>query len=324
MDWKSYYRRERIQPYARERAVHWLERRPSQPVNAAVSTGEIVSFPHTALAYAGPLQAELVAALYRHRVRRILALGVLHSGGVTPYRAALDEGEPDEVRRTAFSLVRGAFVPPQRTGRTPRGSIPEWMPPDVSGPVRVDQQGLLSREFSLDTFVWLCRIAADRLGMRPIPVLRLFVGMTRDPVSGSFDTARELAAWIGQHAGAGTVIVATGDVVHYGTPYGRVDDDLPICSPARVEARLRSEVDAAFAAALDRGDIEAAYQASWRRIMNDQRELLPVLASLLGPRASFHIVRFSLSDYATILAAPRPCFVASALIAYRRGEEGQG
>jgi len=313
VDWKSFYRRELERPEGRERATVWLESDPDPWVGDAVDRSGIVSFPHTALAYAGPLQAAVVSALYRRRIDRVVALGVLHGGGLTPYRAALDEDEAVETRSAGFEIVRGAFTDGSSEWETPFGLHPAL--PASGDSIRVDRAGLLTGEFSLDTFCALLRLGSDVFGRPPIPVEPIFVGMTRDPVSGSFAEARRLAAWVRGRIEPATALVATGDVVHYGTPYGPLDRGL-LTDPTTLERAFEFDVRKTLSLALEAGDLEQAYRRSRDVLRSDQRELLPVVAAHLGVGASFEIVSFELSDYAGILSVDPPCLVASAFLTY--------
>ncbi|MDD5265112.1 MAG: hypothetical protein PHU43_09795, partial [Candidatus Bipolaricaulis sp.] len=217
MDWKSYYRRECAAPGARDAMTRWILEGADASLLAAVRRGAVLSFPHTALAYAGPLQARVVRNLLDAGVERVLALGVLHSGGIGAYRTALDVREAASRRAEAFRVVRGVFFRPDGEAVTPLGPVPLGRPRGEAGTARVESDSLLEAEFSLDTFLAMCRAGADVLGRRPIPVLAAYVGMTRDPVSGAFSAADELAAWVATERDARTAVVTTGDLVHYGT-----------------------------------------------------------------------------------------------------------
>ncbi len=316
MDWRPYYRRECAAPGARDKMARWVLEGADAPLVAAVRRGAVLSFPHTALAYAGSPQARVVRSLLDAGVERILALGVLHSGGVDAYRTALDAREAVSRRAEAFRVVRGAFFRSDAEAITPLGAVPLGRPRGEAGIARVESGDLLEAEFSLDTFLTMCRAGADVLGRRPIPVLAAYVGMTRDPASGSFSAADELAAWVAAEWDAKTAVVTTGDLVHYGTGYGEAwVAGAPVDREALVAA-IRPEVEGCLEAAFSRGDRAGAYALSRGRLLNDQREILPVVAEYLGVPASFAILSFDLSDYAPILGAARPCFVASALARY--------
>ncbi len=319
MDWKAYYRNERGAAGARDAVRGWLLRDPDPAVALAVERGSVLSFPHTALGYAGPLQAGVVRALFDARVRRILALGVLHSSGLDAYRAALDEAAAPDRRAAAFRQVRGAFLPPNRSCETSYGAVPAWIPGEDLDCVRVDRTGLLASEFSLDTFLALDAAAADALGRPAIPVLPAYVGMMRDPQTGSFAAAEAFAGWIKRHVDDETAVVATGDLVHYGSAYGGAWLPGNPETPESLRLALLPEVERTLRAGLVERDWEEAYRRSRSRIGNDQREILPVLSALLGAGATFSFFSFELSDYAAILDAAPPCVVASALVEFGRG-----
>jgi len=316
MDWKPYYRTELEQRGARLAIESWLV--PDAPARDVIAKRGVLSFPHTALRYAGPLQARVArAVLEAQGIERVLALGVLHGSSVELYRRALDPDVPATRRGDGFAAVRGGFLTRRPEIETPFGPGEEWRPP-LGDIVRVDDAGLLAAEFSLDTFRAVLRAAADALGRRPLPVCPLFVGMTRDPVSSSFSAADGLADWLRAYADPSTAIVATGDLVHYGTAYGGTWIDGNPVSPDALGRALRPWVDRLFRTALVDRDWEGAYALSREKLGNDQREMLAALSSYLGAGAGASIFAFDLSDYSEILKVAPPCVVASALAAYRR------
>lgn len=316
MDWKPYYQRECAAAGARDQIERWLLEGGDPTLAQAVERRAVLSFPHTFLADAGPLQARVVRSLFDGRVERILALGVLHSGSLDAYRTALDEREPPDRRSEAFRAVRGAFLSSEAQAKTPLGAVPVWRPGGEVEAVRVDRGGLLGAEFSLDTFLTVCRAGADVLGRRPLPVLAAYIGMTRDPSSGAFSVAEELGEWVRRECDARTAVVTTGDLVHYGSGYGEAWVPGAASDRAALCEALRPEVERCLEAALSRGSWGEAYTLSRGRLLNDQREILPVVAAYLGVPASFALLSFSLSDYAKVLGVAPPCFVASALARY--------
>lgn len=320
MNWKPYYRGEIDAPAGRRTVDELLRAGDDDALSRAIAGGAIASFPHTALAYAGPLQARVVSSLYRAGVERVIAMGVLHSSASTAYRTALDEGRSIRTRRAALADVAGGTVPSAETVRTPFGDLPlVVVPMDSRVPIRVDRGGLLAEEFSLDTFFALMRRAADLRAAPPLPVLPIFIGPTRDPIDGTFAVAERLAEWIRSVSavdGASTGMVTTGDLVHFGTAYGAPDAD-PSESSEDLEARFRLEVDRALTAALTARDWDLAYRLSNDVLRNDQREILAVISKILGP-AEHRVVHFELSDYAGILDSPPPCLVSSSLVVYDR------
>ncbi len=314
MNWKSYYRAELEQPAARAKIEAWLSAAPVA-VGGVAARG-ILSFPHTALGYAGPLQARVARALAETPgVERVLALGVLHGSVLAPYRRALDRSGSPAQRAEAFAAVRGGFLSQRPNADTPFGPVPTWRP----GPAEVvrEDDALLRAEFSLDTFCAVLRVAADALGRRPLPVCPVYVGMTRDPVDGSFAVAEALGNWLGDAVDAGTALVATGDLVHYGTGYGAPWLGEDIVATDALERALAPWVDRTLEAAFVARDWAAAYALSRDKLGNDQREMLAALSSYLGP-ATPAVLAFGLSDYSTILGERPPCVVASTLAAYSR------
>lgn len=321
IDWKSYYRDELARPEARRDLERYFEEpRQEKEIDELLARGAILSFPHTALSYAGPLQARVVAGLSRAGVERVLALGVFHASTLPPAaetdrRLLVDESAPPHERTVAYARLSGGFIPPERIARTPFGEVPVLAAADLDA-VRVDRDGLLRSEFSLDTFLSLLAFHAQARGRRPPEVLTVYVGPTRDPVTGGFEVADRLAASLSSWVTPGTAIVATGDLVHYGTAYGPPERMAGRPSdPEALEALFTRETTTALDLALA-GDRAAAFERSNTVLQDDQRNILPVLTRLLGPGAGYQILSFSLSDYAGILEVAPPCVVASALVAY--------
>jgi len=315
--WKDYYREELVRPSVRTCLADRLAEAPNGRLLDAFARGAVVSFPHTRLDAAGPIDAEVVASLYRTGIKRIFALGVLHSGAIPAYSVALDESAADVERTEAFRVVEGTFAVDANSAglETPFGLQPVAVPDETAGILRVDRAGLLRDEFSLDTFLAILRLGSDVLGRPPIPVEPLFVGMTRHAVTGAFDVARSTAHWLRARLSPATAVVATGDLVHFGSGYG-IPSGFPIADGGGLERRLRIEVSETLSLALRDGDLEGAYRRSKDVLRNDQREILPVIAEFLGRASRFEIVRFDVTDYADLLEVSRPCVVASALVVY--------
>jgi len=324
MDWKPYYRGEIESMSGRETVETLLRGAVPGAIDELLIGEAIVSFPHTALRYAGPLQARVVRMIYRLGIERVIALGVLHGSSVAVYKKASDAKAPTEQRRAACDAVSGGFLLPSESIVTPSGDLPiDPAVPSEEVPVRVDSAGILTDKFSLDTFFALMRREADRCGVSPIPVFPIFIGLTRDPIDRSFDVARRIGEWVRSiacetHGGPATAVVATGDLVHYGTAYG-TSDATPAEPLPEIERRFRREVDRVLSAALTERDWELAYRLSHDMLHNDQREISAVISEVLGS-ATHGVLHFELSDYAKILDTAPPCLVASALIAYIRSE----
>ena len=319
MDWKAHYREELDRSDTREQLLASLRAEDawgSKELVELLRGKAIISFPHTAIAFSSHLMAKLVAALYRSDVTRVVAIGVLHSSGIAPFELALDHERASSVRMQAFAQVCGGWMPQETRVHTPYGTL-DLGTLEVLDGLRRDTDGLLEREFSLDTFLALLRLAADSFGRTPPEVLPIYVGMTRNPTTGDFEIARSLARSIAEIWDAHTAIVVTGDVVHYGSAYGS-----DVVRANDLTKHFRAQLEGLLGPALARGDWSLAYRLAQDTLRSDQRELLPVLGALLGGSMAQRILEFSLSDYAPIFQCPAPCVVASALIAYLEWGEG--
>ncbi|HHR84765.1 MAG TPA: hypothetical protein ENL23_00275 [Candidatus Acetothermia bacterium] len=322
MDWKAHYRNEMLEPATKaylEGLFSSLEQ--DKEIDSLLRRGAILSFPHTAAHYIGPLQARVVSALYRLGIKHIIALGVLHTSTLPApydeyYRTALDDERPSSRRQEAYAALQGGFVPDCRVIETAFGTIPcERIANGQIEGVRIDRMGLLQNEFSLDSFFSLTSLYAKVHRMLPIPVLPIYVGMTRDPVSGSFAVADDLADLLRSMVAPDTAIVTTGDIVHYGTAYTPAEKMLDL-DEEELEPLFRRECERIFSLAITKQDLVGAFHDSNEILRSDQRYILPAIVKYLGQNAGFRILSFSLSDYSQILETARPCVVASALVAY--------
>ncbi len=246
MEWKPYYDAELRRSGTRDKLVEWLRIADEDGVlSAMIGSRGVLSFPHTAVDYSGPIQARVVARLYRSNIKRVIALGVMHGSLVPVYCTAMDESASQEERASSFAHGSGAFLQAKRRLETPFGTHPiEALTEPLPDGIRLDTDDLLKREFSFDTFYAVMRLAADVFHVEPLPVTPLYVGMTRNPMTGSFETAATLADWLSTQWDAETAIVTTGDVVHYGAVYGSEDESL---APAPLESRFRQRLEDLFA-----------------------------------------------------------------------------
>ena len=320
MDWKLYYRAERERPQSRELInSYFAAAATDSAVDRAITNGAILSFPHTALGYAGPLQARVIAGLYRIGVPRIIALGVLHTSALPePYSGYLvqinDAAAPTATRAEALAMLTGAFFPTGEVISTSFGTVP-LVPIPPRDVVRADT-GILKNEFSLDTFLSLLAFHAAQTGTVPPPVAPLYIGITYDPVHDSFAVAGNLAGAIRELITPGTAIVTTGDLVHYGTAYSAPERVAAMPTDRRaLEEYFLPEVEDTIARGLA-GEHKLAFDRARAVLASDQRYILPVITELLGGGAGYEILHFELSDYAGILSVAPPCYVASSLVAF--------
>jgi len=295
------------------------------PLDSSINTGSILSFPHTALHYAAIQQARVIVSLYRAGIEKVITLGVLHLWGhavsSSLYCQTMASEEEPSVRQAAFSTLAGAFIPTKSLMCTPFGKMsfdfPSLQDGDVIGR---DRRGLLAEEFSLDTFFSLLHYYY-LLHDHPLPqIVPLYIGMTRNPLTGSFAIAGRIAAAVRNMITTKTAIVATGDVVHYGSGYSPREVIIGMPDDAdELKKRLRDELEKVLIQVINRREYQLAFLRLDRFLNNDQRYLLPVVAEILGNRAEYDIISFALSDYSRINDAPTPCVVASSLVAYRPG-----
>jgi len=323
MDWKSYYGAELQSPAGQESIRRCFERYPrgDERIVRILQKGGAVSFPHTSIHYAGEAIARLVASLYRIGARRIVALGVLHGGTLPPRQRELyaelfrptTSGRAQEL----FDIFKGAFI---GTGpiATPFGELPLYRVEEAGNGVVREGGELLAHEFSLDTLFSLLTFYARERSAAPIAVLPLFVSLTRDP-QGSFVTASRIARWLRGIVDGETALVATGDLVHYGTAYSSPEE---MASKPTDAAELQAFFVERVRYALERaclGEYEAFYRLSTEELKSDQRQIVPIICEYLGEGRGYELLQFELSDYSQILQVEPPCVVASALVGFTEG-----
>ncbi len=280
-DWKAWYAEERraLGPAGIERVFE------AAPAVSAVAGGALV-FPHAKLAVCGAQVAAVARAVIESGATEVVALGVLHGA-----RAADAE------------LVAAAKAgDPAARGRLRR----------MHGPGAPDDEGFWSEEFSLDNFKVLLEAAARRASRPPPRVVERYpylAGPRPDDLPG-LDELRPLLA-------GGAALVATTDPAHhghgYGTPPENLIDDAAPSAPGRVLAAL-----ARTFGHLARREFHA-FLKQCEEQKSDFRDTGPALAALLdGPLVS-RIIDLRLVDYADVLTAQRPTWVAAALASFVPG-----
>jgi hypothetical protein len=271
--------------YARERTslgdvglTQRLERAPQ----VELRQGEALVFPHTMMSATGHLTAAVARAVVRSGADEVLALGVLHGAR---------EEDADRVRRA-------------RAGD-----------PDARLALRRVHDGadpLCAEEFSLDHFEALLALESAREGKKPPRVVARYPFLVEDdPVHlPGMDDVIRLAELL--------PVVATTDPLHHGAGYGTA------------EGLRRSEHDEAtlgWARSCIEAQLELLSHEDWRafarlaaEVRSDFRDTGPVLARMLrrsGPLRG-EILELTLVDYAEVLAAEAPTWVAGPLMRMAR------
>lgn len=281
LDWKRFYAEERRA--LGDAGLAALVR--SAPEIAVPERGALL-FPHTRLAASGRWVAAVARAVVRAQPRRVLALGVLHGARAADAELLRRARRGDALSRDALRRVHGPGAP--------------------------HDGGHASEEFSLDGFRALVAVAARVEGL-PEPELverhPFLVGDAPETVTG-VEELRELVA-------EGAALVASADLVHHGVGYG-TPPDLALPRTEATRSLARDWVGEQLAA-LGSGDFERFSVIAGRQ-RSDFRDAGPMLSHILARPVSFRVQALELVDYADVLAAAEPTWVAATLATASSGE----
>ncbi len=269
-EWKQFYNTERDQIGA---ATMLAMVDAAQPLD--LEAGGAIVIPHTRFEITGSQIAAAVSTVLESGTDRVLALGVLHGARRSDQRevARAKAGDPE-----AINALRGVH----------------------------EEDGLAAEEFSLDAFVQLLTLAAERQG-RPIDVVRRYPFLVGENPA-SLPGVEGLQEMVDD----GALLVATTDPMHHGRAYGMpVPDCLdPLLASTRAVAgdAIGEQLDALS----DHRFAEFARLVG--RDRSDFRDTGPVMAHLLGSGFDWKICDLDLVDYSVVLDSPGPSWVAGALI----------
>ena len=237
--------------------------------------GGAIVIPHTRIEVTGDQIAAAVATVLASGVDRVLALGVLHGA-----------------RREDRGRVAAA-----RAGDAEARA-------ELRGVHRED--GLASEEFSLDGFLEMLSLATERAGRAVEVVCRYPFLVGDDPES--LDGLDELERLVAD----GALLVATTDPIHHGHAYGTAPADCLDADDPATTANARAAIDDQLAALADHrfGDFQALTELHH----SDFRDTGPAVALLVRRAMAPNVHDLSLVDYAQVLGAASPSWVAGALI----------
>lgn len=165
---------------------------------------------------------------------------------------------------------------------------------------------LAAEEFSLDGFVEMLALAADRAD-RHIDVVQRYPFLVGDDPATlpGIDELERLVA-------GGALLVATTDPIHHGHAYGTAPHDCLDPADPETLAMARSAIDEQLAALSDHRFSDFA--GLTERDRSDFRDTGPTLAHLVGSGFVSEVHDIALVDYTEPLDAPSPSWVAGALI----------
>ncbi len=241
----------------------------------SLERGGALVIPHTRFEITGSQIATAVAAVLDSGADRVLALGVLHGARrCDSHQVGLARAGDSEAR----TALRGVH----------------------------EEDGIAAEEFSLDGFVHLLDLAAKRRG-RSIEIIRRYPFLVgEDPAS------LPGVEGLQQIVDSGALLVATTDPMHHGHAYDTPEFECLDQSDPRTLIVAREGIGEQLAALSEHrfGDFACLVE----RDRSDFRDTGPVLAQLLGSGFASHIHDLTLVDYAEVLGAPAPSWVAGALI----------
>ena len=240
-----------------------------------VRDGGAIVIPHTRIEVTGDQIAAAVSTVLASGAERVLALGVLHGA-----------------RRADRDLVTAARAGDADAITALRGVH--------------DEHGLAAEEFSLDGFMEMLTLATDRAG-RSIDVARRYPFLVGDDPA-SLDGVEDLEQLVSD----GALLVVTTDPIHHGHAY---DTPADVCLDADDPLTMsvaRSAIDDQLSALSEHRFGEFAQLTERHR--SDFRDTGPTLAHLVGRGFASEIHDLALVDYADVLDAARPSWVAGALV----------
>lgn len=283
--WKSFYERERdaLGPGGLERLLDESEDVPA-PAGAIV-------FPHTRLVARDGRPSALHAvaaarAVVQSGADEVLAIGVLHGARAEDAEVVARARSGDAAARTALRRVHGPGAP--------------------------FDAGHADEEFSLDAFSALLEAAARRAGRTPPRLHARYPFLTGDDPE-TLPGFGELAAI----AERGGMLVATADMIHHGAGYGTPPEQRMALRDPETSRRARETIGELMGLLADGAYAEHELRAA--AVRSDFRDAGPVFAALAERRGERvpHVEVVGLVDYADVLGAEDPTWVAAALVSFR-------
>jgi hypothetical protein len=165
----------------------------------------------------------------------------------------------------------------------------------------------IEREFSLDNFEYVLEQYARIHYQHEIPVRRkVFPFPAASRLRESVDA---LTTDLRQVIDAGTAVLTTGDLCHYGHGYAAFHSE-PVTVVPHPERGLSEKILSALSALYEKNDTEDFIRQS-RALLSDHVAAAMLVKALLGERTALEVFELKFSDYAATLSAERPTLVAS-------------
>lgn len=253
-----------------------------------LTDGGSAFFPHAYITQCGEQVAAAVhaslLACQKSGKNQILLIGVVHAITDTHKEVRKREMNGDDL---SHEPCRGIFGP------------------DLPLP----NEDLLSKEYSLDNFIFLLRHAAERMGIEPPKVVMRYPNLVRGQPE-TLSGIEELLQLTKE-----SIVIATSDLCHHGKAYGQpLESIVPLTSKANELARKNIEKGLNL---LAEDDLMALRQHSYGT-GSDSVEVGQLVRYLLGPLQG-HIHDLKIVDVSDMFEGdPKPSWVSCSLIELKK------
>ncbi|MGA1820811.1 MAG: hypothetical protein ACMUHU_07385, partial [Thermoplasmatota archaeon] len=164
-----------------------------------------------------------------------------------------------------------------------------------------------SKEFSLDNFRYVLKRSGELYGYDAPELEEVFLPMRPRGEGTDQERSKEQAEdvrYLKKGLDIGSALVMTGDLAHYGAPYGTRD---MIEDPADL---IKGQILDCLELIYSRKDPGTYYERSIE-CGNDQWAVATAASSLFDEELDHEVFSLDLADYSDVFQVPPPCLVAS-------------
>ncbi len=180
----------------------------------------------------------------------------------------------------------------------------------IHGPGMRHDTEIWRDEFSLDNFEVFLSLAAELVGKPQPHLIARYPFLTGDDPHGlnGFEELR-------QYVENGAALVATADMIHHGVGYGTPREECKYSGDSNTHSWVKGSLET-YLDLLVRHDYSAFEEMS-KRLRSDFRDAGPVLSALVEESVPPVVIEeLKLVNYADVLNADDPTWVAAALVQY--------